>query len=242
MNSHYFKLECLQILYFRQTQVRESTILTPTNQEEVVVDDTPITEEEPLDIGHTKPDLSTYEALFTSTVFIFVSEIGDKTFMYLLLSAAKLNTLKLIAVGTFGLGLMHCLGTFVGGILHNLISLYWLQLASIVLFLFIGAFFIFEGLRGEEDDDNYVKLESVQTEMIDANERLISSDDTETGEANKANKDNASFFERVRVWMRDYPYIAIFLTIFATEMGDMSQVAAVVLAAQYGFFIVALGG
>lgn len=180
---------------------------------------------------------ATYAALVSSFVFIFISEMGDKTFIYLMMSAQNLSALKLLLTSIIALGGMHILSTAAGGAIHSFISLFWLKVSSIVLFTFFGLYFIYEGLTEEEEPDEYHKLEDLKSELI-----LDNNSNTAGEELSNGHSESNTCWESIKACVSSYPYVTVFFTIIIAEMGDMSQISAVVLASQYGFTTVAIGG
>ena len=86
---------------------------------------------------------------FAST---FLSELGDKTFMLIVLYATQMSSLKLMLLATFTLCGMHFGAVAVGTISQKIISrviVYWVTICS---FIITGLILIYLAFTGEQDD------------------------------------------------------------------------------------------
>jgi hypothetical protein len=80
----------------------------------------------------------TIEGLTYSFTFIFLSEVGDKTFLFIVLYATRMNGMKLLIASSIGLCAMHVLATGVGSLFKYILSSSWIKLITIACFFVFG--------------------------------------------------------------------------------------------------------
>ena len=184
----------------------------------------------------------TAEGVGYSFAFIFLSELGDKTFLFVVVYSSRMNGFKLLVISSIGLCGMHVVAVAVGNVFQYLLSESFLKLVTVASFLIIGVVFIVMGIMEEEDTETEEEMfRKIEVEMVDKNSRKLSIEEDndqliENGSEGK-NMHNAKFDKSEYM-----EYVGIITTIICTEMADRSQVAAVALAANYKFWIVAVAG
>jgi len=125
----------------------------------------------------------TIEGLGYSFFFILLSEIGDKTFLFIVLYATRMNGIKLFIVSTIGICSMHILGVAVGDVFQYILSPFWLKLITVVSFFIFGVVLIYMGITEEPDtEDLEEKLKEIEVEMIDKKSKLMSDYDNESAQ------------------------------------------------------------
>ena len=162
-----------------------------------------------------------------SFVFIFMSEIGDKTFIFVMLYASKMNGFLLWFVASLVLWSMHVVGVYLGNIFMMVLGEYWLQIISIVTFFIFGIKMIYEAWT-EEDEDIDTKIKEVEDEMMHK-------DSTDV-------KEETGFFKKLANFFFFNNAVNVGVIILCAEMGDRSQISAVALSAFYEFWVVAVAG
>ena len=185
-----------------------------------------------------------------SFLFIFLSEVGDKTFLFIVLYATKMNPVKLLVVSSLGICTMHILGVLVGDVFQYFISPFWIKLITVVSFFIFGVVLIYMGITEEPDNEDIdTKLKELEEEEIDAKEYHLLEDKNDEEARNEIDDKNAKHHDEKWYSFKNLGKAILFnesmkviLTIFATEMGDRSQISAVGLAAVYDFWTVALAG
>jgi putative Ca2+/H+ antiporter (TMEM165/GDT1 family) len=201
--------------------------------------------------------MKTMEGLGYSFLFIFLSEIGDKTFLFVVLYATRMNGVKLLVISSIALCGMHVSGVAVGGLFQYIFTPFWLKLITVVSFFVLGVALIVMGIMEKEEEEDFdTKMREIEMEMLSEKSRKLSKgaslreveeDDEENSELmngdhrpvkSESTNPFSAFF---RFCMRNEP-LKIIVTIICTEMGDRSQISAVALAANYKFWIVALAG
>ena len=110
-----------------------------------------------------------------SFLFIFLSEIGDKTFLFIVLYATKMNPVKLLIVSSLGICTMHVLGVLVGDVFQYFLSPFWVKLITVVSFFVFGVILIYTGITAEpETEDLDTKLKEIEVEMMSKRSKLLS--------------------------------------------------------------------
>ena len=121
-----------------------SKTIDPINKFDEFMPDEPGSEEkEPVVPSHDHVHPDPYyiwdnvkaEHVATSLVFILISIIGDKTFIYLMICTGQMNFCKLLILGSISLLLVHAVSVGIGYFLQMLVPLFWIQVVSIVIFL-----------------------------------------------------------------------------------------------------------
>lgn len=185
-----------------------------------------------------------------SFLFIFLSEVGDKTFLFIVLYATKMNPVKLLIVSSLGICTMHILGVLVGDVFQYVLSPFWIKLITVVSFFIFGVVLIYMGITEEPDtEDIDTKLKGLEEEM-DSNKYHLMEDEHDEEEAKnqlegkleKPHQEKWYSMKNLGKAILFNESMKVILTIFATEMGDRSQISAVGLAAVYDFWTVALAG
>ena len=82
-----------------------------------------------------------------SFTLIFVSEIGDKTFILVTIYAAKMPFCLLFVVSSIAMMFMHTLSTLLGTVFTLFIPKLWTQIAVIALFWIMGTVAIYQAVK-----------------------------------------------------------------------------------------------
>lgn len=80
-------------------------------------------------------------------MLIFVSEIGDKTFILVTIYAAKMRWWIVLLVASLGMCIMHSMSTGLGTLFILFIPKLWTQCIAIALFWLMGGHAIYSGLK-----------------------------------------------------------------------------------------------
>ena len=184
-----------------------------------------------------------------SFLFIFLSEVGDKTFLFIVLYATKMNPVKLLVVSSLGIWTMHVLGVLVGDVFQYFITPFWIKLITVISFFIFGVVLIYMGITEEADNEDIdTKLKGLEEEM-DSKEYHLLEDKNDEEARNEIDEKDGKHQDEKWYSLKNLGKAILFnesmkviLTIFATEMGDRSQISAVGLAAVYDFWTVALAG
>lgn len=177
--------------------------------------------------------VKTIEGLGSTFFFTGLAELGDKTFIMVVIFTNKINNIQLFIWVMAGLALMHSLGSLFGGLFQLFLSQYILTIISTGAFFIFGIALIYFGLTEEEDDFD-TKQQEVQKEVNESFSHY-SVDDIEEGK-------KRSGCERFIGNLLSHSGVKLFLMVMMSEMGDRSQITAVALAATYKVWLVIVGG
>ena len=187
--------------------------------------------------------LKTIEGLGYSFAFIFFSELGDKTFLFVVIYASRMNGLKLLILSSIALCGMHIAATAVGNVFKYFLSENILSLITVISFFIIGVVLIYMGITGEEESEEE-RFREVEMEMIEKGSRKYSIERSDKEMLIDENEEDIEKKESTKVSKGWFATEAVFVmvTIICTEMADRSQISALMLAANYSFWIVSVGG
>ena len=115
--------------------------------------------------------VSIYTGLWTSFLFTFLAELGDKTFLMVIIYTSKMDKIPLFLSVMLGLALMHSLGSLFGGIFQIFLSQYVLTIISIVSFFLFGVALVIQGWMMETKSFEEVKDE-VEKEIEESRSRI----------------------------------------------------------------------
>jgi len=163
---------------------------------------------------------------------IFLSEMGDRTFVVVALMATKCNQVNLFVVASVALFAFNGFNTWIGvkkpSLFPNLVS----NIIVIVFFLAAGVWTLLKGFKNEKVEccsDKCDESETVGREGEHLSEPLL---DAEKGTKN-CEKGKFSAWKC---------YAALVLFMCISECGDKTQIAAIKLAAYYNPWAIVLGG
>lgn len=170
------------------------------------------------------------EGLSSSFGFIFLSEIGDKTFIFIAVYATKIYWPKMMLIACAAMFGMHLSSVLIGSAFQFVIDHYYLHILCSTMFFVFGALILRDAITEDEEEDADEKFEETEKEI------------RENEKKTKAKSKDASGLWSLIVAVLTSHAIRIILMIVAEEMGDRSQITAVTLAATYDFWIVTFGG
>lgn len=173
----------------------------------------------------------TISGLTSSFAFTGLAELGDKTFLMVVIFTGKMNNVLLFWVVSAGLLVMHTLGSLCGGIFQLFLPQYVLNVISVVVFAIFGIALIYIGFT-EEEDDAETKIKEVEEELNETMSQVSVEDDEGKGDKGM----------RCLYSCLTSPGTKLFFITLISEMGDRSQITAVALAATYRVELVIIGG
>lgn len=166
-----------------------------------------------------------------------MAEIGDKTFIMVMLLANKMNKIVLWILATIAMNIMNAISVTIGAIFPLFMPKAVISIVVIALFFTFGLKMLYTGLCSKEEDGNDDELEEAKEtlERLDAlNEKQVPLIDSES----RATQQPKSSW---KIWERSQYTLFMFL-LMCTEWGDVSQVVAIGLAAKYGMLSIIIGG
>lgn len=180
------------------------------------------------------------EGLGTSFGLVLLSEIGDKTFLFIAVYATRMAWPRLMLISCIAMFTMHVSGVLVGGTFQRFVPALYLKIVSSVMFLVFGISFIKEAYYEEDDEENLDgKYKEVENEV-----RTNEKQELKEKDGKKTDDGRCDVHEKVgliaSILMNHA--VRVILMIITEEIGDRSQITAIALAATYDFWIITLGG
>lgn len=201
---------------------------------------------------------SPFYPFYLSISMIFVSEIGDKTFLIAAIMAMRYPRMVVFSAASSALIIMTILSGAIGHVLPQILSPKLTRSAAAVLFLVFGYKLLREGLSVEKGQGVEEELVEVEEEIAAIELHELSSDmekggssrgagagngSSSTSEASekqnldwKARAKNLVYYVSSPVWFQTFSMT------FLGEWGDRSQITTVAMAAGADWKMVMLGG
>lgn len=161
-------------------------------------------------------------SIYQSFAIIFLSEIADRTFILILIFAAKLNWLPLLITSCLALGTMNILAIAVGYLVPMLVVKSIVNWIGFACFLSFGLYSIYDSFHMESETvadklSEYKKDDDLNYKDIETN--------------NESRKERGVF----------QVCLELFIALTLSEMGDKSQITTVAIAALYNIYGVLIG-
>lgn len=179
---------------------------------------------------------------------VFFAEIGDRTFILIMIYSIANNFIKTFLISNVILLSWNLLSILIGLNLQYYINRNFFEWFGIGLFTFYGIMMIYEGIKMESRlvEDEYMEEEKNLREK--ANNKFLSNDNDEKNEipylknennleetlldTKRENKNQNNLFDSM--W-------AFGFTLLTAELGDKSQIAAIIIGATQNLIGVILG-
>ena len=169
-----------------------------------------------------------------------LAEIGDKTFLMVMLMTGKMNPWVLWSLAVLAETLMNFVSVSIGSLFNMILPHKLIEILAILMFFGFGAKLVYGSTcrgrcdgGGENDDTS-----SSDSEMSEAKENV---ERLEKMQERREPLLPGTVAKKAKVWERNYYTLFMFL-MMCTEWGDSSQFVTIGLAAQYGIFNIVLGG
>ena len=122
--------------------------------------------------GHESHEDAKHEKLETTVIFglsysfsmTALAELGDKTFLMVLIYTTKMNNMVLFLSASASLAMMHTIGCYCGNIFQYFFSEYVLKIVSCVAFFLFGVVLIYQGWTMKEETYEE-KIKEVEEEL-----------------------------------------------------------------------------
>ena len=189
-------------------------------------------------VSPTAEDDYFWAGVTQSFLLVFLAEIGDKTFIMVMLLANKMNKVLLWIFATIAMNIMNAISVTIGAIFPLFMPKMVISVVVIALFFTFGLKMLYTGLCSKDDGGDDELEEAKETlERLDAlNEKREPLLDSEArGQHVSVQKSSWKFWERSQ-------YTLFMFLLMCTEWGDVSQVVAIGLAAKYGMVSIIIGG
>jgi len=167
---------------------------------------------------------------------VFLAEIGDKTFIMVMLLANKMNKFVLWILATIAMNIMNAISVTIGTIFPLFMPKAVISIVVIVLFFTFGLKMFYNALcakaEGGEDELEEAKETLERLDAVKEKREPLLPDGERTASGKK---------RTWKFWERSQYTLFMFL-LMCSEWGDVSQVVAIGLAAKYGMLSIIIGG
>ncbi len=178
-----------------------------------------------------------FEGIYQSFLLVFLAEIGDKTFIMVMLLSNKMNKFVLWILATIAMNIMNAISVTIGAIFPLFMPKFVISVVVIALFFTFGLKMLYTGLCHKEDGDGEDSEMEEAKETLERLDALREKQEPLLGEHSSTAKPKSSW----KFWERSQYTLFMFL-LMCTEWGDVSQVVAIGLAAKYGMLSIIIGG
>lgn len=187
-----------------------------------------------------------WDSCLSGFSLIFVSEIGDKTFFLTMVYAASNSFFKTLFLTGATMLSMNAISLLIGYSLPFLLYREYIDWIGIFVFLFFGLVLFYQGLTMESKyiDEEY---EEVVREIRSRSSSILK--DSQTVEIENKDlqenildiKDEESTLIKTKKRGNTLPATAYISSLIVAELGDRSQITAIVIGAINNFYGVLLG-
>ncbi|KAJ1671650.1 GCR1-dependent translation factor 1 [Coemansia sp. RSA 25] len=201
------------------------------------------------------------DSLLASILMIFVSEIGDKTFLIAAILAMTNPRLTIFLAACSALWLMSILSAFLGHAVVTFIPMSWVSIAAAVMFLVFGVKLLQEA-REMDGSELAKEMHSVEAELSEKDavaKSQLALEAGESGESFNVNVDDVDAgcvaeaagecssgsmlgsLKNLLGLLLSPVFVETFVLVFLAEWGDRSQLATIALGAARNVYGVAAG-
>ncbi|KAJ2377543.1 GCR1-dependent translation factor 1 [Coemansia sp. RSA 2607] len=194
------------------------------------------------------------DSLVASILMIFVSEIGDKTFLIAAILAMSNPRMTIFLASCSALWLMSVLSAFLGHAVVTFVPMSWVSLAAALMFLVFGVRLLQEA-RGMDGSEIAKEMDEVEAELgekdaargqaaLEAGEVLQDGYNVNVGGQDDKRDDGSSTLRSLRnlfSLLLSPVFVETFVLVFLAEWGDRSQLATIALGAAKNVYGVAAG-
>jgi len=170
-------------------------------------------------------------------VLVFLAEIGDKTFIMVMLLANKMNKVLLWVFATLAMNIMNAISVTIGAIFPLFMPKALISMVVIVLFFIFGLKSLYTAVfhRGEDDGAELAEAQETLDRLDAVKEKKEPLLPDHQRQVVREQPSSWKFWERSQ-------YCLFMFLLMCTEWGDVSQMVAIGLAAKYGMISIIIGG
>ena len=192
-----------------------------------------------------KKKIEGFERLLGACTTLFLSGLFDRSFFITAFMAIKYSKLIVLLSAGISLSMVGIFSVFLGVAINKFIPTLYVDLFSVALFLFFGIKMIMEGLNIPKNED-LIKLEETH-EIIAENQAeterenlILTENDHGNGHLTEVKKECHEISNDVgNDRCTDIKvFFKIFILIFASEIGDRSQISTIYLTNNFDKIIV----
>jgi len=195
-----------------------TTILNATLETPVLSNSTDVTTPiivDPAATALSESDLF-YAGLTQSFLLVFLAEIGDKTFIMVMLLASKMNKILLWFFATIAMNIMNAISVTIGTIFPLFLPKILISIVVIVLFFTFGLKMLYNGICHKEAEGGDDEIEEAK-EAIEKIDAVNNMKEPLLGEDQRQSPKRSSW----KFWERSQYTLFMFL-LMCTEWGDVS--------------------
>lgn len=210
------------------------------------------------DKDHLRPTASFWKAFVSALSMIFISELGDKTFLITAIMATKNKKYVVFSASLLSLALMTVISVVLGALLFRLVPALYTKVASAILFFIFGLWMLHDGWNMKKSTRSVEDVQEVCSEIESL--RSITIWDSPSGEISGASRSPSppntapllddgpparpTFLDRAVLSLKKMFHTAFFQVAglcFLAEWGDRSQLAIIPMAASGNVYGVVSG-
>jgi putative Ca2+/H+ antiporter (TMEM165/GDT1 family) len=173
------------------------------------------------------PKTNSFYQLLEAVATNFLSGFLDRSFFITAFMAIRYQRCIVLIAASSALSLIGVISVFLGLTINNYISATWIDIFSICLFLFFGMKMVYEGLAMPKSEE--MKFEEIP--------RILNPTDEE-GLLNQGDIKLEKKIEKQKNGYHFEVFWQIFFLIFASEIGDRSQISTIYLTTNFDKFTV----
>ena len=185
------------------------------------------------------------ETFFFSFGLIFISELCDKTFIFIILKSREVPSIPLFFISFFASIFNISISIFLGYLSIKYISKKFINICSSILFLLFGLIYLYSAYNiynncKNEATNNYKKIENNYYEYKSENE--IELEDLNSN--GKLNRSDILIKRREIKRKKNKPtciiLICVCFLLIISEIGDKSQITTITMTSKYNIWILLL--
>ena len=198
----------------------------------------------PKEVSQLKGSNNFWTSFFSGFNLIFISEIGDNTFLLCLFFSVKIGVIPAFIITSITLVILNFCSLLIGATLPIFVYQKYINWIAVFVFLFFAIYLFIQGIQMENKliIEDYHELEVEQTEKDTENVYQKLEDEENKAEDNQ-NKVVSKVDNKINTKKPfDFNVAWSFaLSLVLAEFGDKSQITAFAIAAIYDFKAVLLG-
>ncbi len=191
-------------------------------------------------------------SLITGFLLIFISEIGDNTFIIALIFSLKFGMFKALIISSITLILLNAFWLFVGASLNLIMYDYLIKWGATCLFFVFATIMLLDGLKMDNKliiDEVLEKEEEIENKMVEpakddkeenkeSKEQLLPKEEGKNVITNTQESNAIHVKKGTLTWSIIWSYS---MSLIVAECGDKSQITAITISAAYDFKGVLIG-
>jgi putative Ca2+/H+ antiporter (TMEM165/GDT1 family) len=183
-----------------------------------------------------EPTKNFWDSFLAGFGLIFISEIGDKTFFLTMIYAASNSFLKTLTVTSMTMLTMNFISLLIGYALPFLVYREYIDWIGIIVFAFFGVKLIY--------DAAFMESKLIDSEFEEVKESIRKGSMSSRASSRRPDIENKDLKEKLLHKEESFdtmPVLAYVSSLVIAELGDRSQITAIVIGAINNFYGVLIG-